>query len=99
MRNTRIIERLARLKIFIGNGEGWFGFLKYPFILAIGLKIYFPHADLIKLGFIVLLAVAFLTFVGWLDLKYIKLTPTVAEINTREYNPYFKKLERKVNGR
>ena len=98
MRNTRIIETLARAKIFLGNGEGYVSDFKYPVILAIGLKVLFPNTEMLELGIIALMVMIIIGIVGWVDLRFIKLTPTIAEINTRDYNPYFKELEKKING-
>lgn len=93
-RNTGIVEKIARVKIFLGTGQGYVQDFKYPVLFAIALKVYLPQADNLTLGLIALVAMICMAIVGWFDLKFIKLPQTTAEINTREYNPYFNELEK-----
>ena len=93
----KAVKGYAHLRIFLGNGKGIFEDFKYPLILAIGLKIYFPLATITQMIFIVAIMMIIFTFVGWFDLRYIKLAQTQAEISTGKYNPYFTKLKKSLN--
>lgn len=97
MRETRIIERLARIRIFLGTGQGHIDFLKYPIFVGIFLKQWFPSFTMFQLVGLVILSILVLIFNGWFDLKFIKLPQTQAEISTRDYNPYFERLEKNLN--
>jgi hypothetical protein len=96
MRNTHIIEKIAYFKIFLGNGVNYLSDLKYPFVIAIGLKVYFPNASIALLGIISIISIFLLVLLGWFDLKYIHLLQTTTDINTRVYNPYFAGLENRL---
>jgi len=93
----KIINQLAELKIFLGNGQSYFMEFRYPILLAIALKVYLPNANWIILGFLAILIISFLILLGWIDLKFIKLHQTQQEIQTGKYNPYFRKLKKSLN--
>lgn len=86
----------AYLRIWLGNGQGFFNDFKYPVLLAIALKVYFPTATLLQTGILVVGIIIALTLIGWFDLNYVRIYQKVAEITTAKYNPYFKRLERKI---
>ena len=96
-KNTGIVVFLSHLKIYLTNGQGWVSDLKYPLLLAVTLKVYLPNANNIILGLIALVGLIGMAFIGWFDLKYIKLFQTIQELMTRKFNPYFKKLEQTMN--
>ena len=96
MKSTGIIKLASHLKIFISVGQGWIADFKYPVLLAVALKVYLPDASNITLGLIALLGLIGMAFVGWFDLKYVKLMQTVAYYMTKKYNPYFARMERKI---
>jgi len=98
-KNTKMRKRLkvfknayAHLRIFLGNGVGFLNDFKYPVMIAIALKVYFPNADNVMLGLLALISVIILAFIGWIDLRYIQIAQRQAEIATEEYNPYFRRL-------
>ena len=93
MAGSKIIVLLAHLKIFMSTGIGYVSDLKYPFLFAVGLKVYLPAASNFFLLFLASLMILLLVFIGWFDLKFIHLAQTTAEISTRKYNPYFTQLE------
>lgn len=97
MKNTKIIWLIAHLKIFLGVGQAWFIDFKYPILLAVALKVYFPNATISLMILMVILIMILLVLIGWFDLKFIHLPQTTAEINTRKYNPYFEQLEKNLN--
>jgi len=99
IRNTHLVWLFAHLKIFLGTGQGWIADFKYPILLAIALKVYLPAASNLILGIIVLVGLIVIAFLGWFDLKCIKLSQTINELSTRKYNPYFQKLEKDLNNR
>ena len=99
IRHTGIIKTFASIKIFLMNGQGYVADFKYPVLLAVALKVYLPNATNLTLCFIALGGMVVMAFVGWFDLKFIHLSQTVAEINTRKYNPYFQRLEKSLNNR
>lgn len=99
MRNTGIVKLIAEGKIRLGTGIGYVSDLKYIMFIAITLKVYMPDASNLLLGMISLIGVLLLLVLGWFDLRYVKLHQTVAEINTRKYNPFFTKLEASINGK
>lgn len=92
-----IIDKIVRFRIFVGTGQSHIEFLKNPLIIGIFLKQWFPSLSLIWLSVLVIVSVIVLAFNGWFDLKFIKLPQKQAEIQTREYNPYFKELEKNLN--
>lgn len=96
MRNTGIVKAFAHLKIFLGTGQGWIADFKYPILLAIALKVYFPSASLFTMGAIVLSILILIALLGWFDLRFLKVSQTTAEISTRKYNPYFSDLEKSI---
>lgn len=91
----KIIKSIAQLRIYLGNGQAYFNDFKYPVMLAIALKVWFPTTNIINLLLIAILMMLILAFLGWFDLKYIKLAQTQAEIATGKYNPYFSKLKKR----
>ena len=96
IRNTSIVKKISYFRIFLGTGQEHISFLKYPILLAIFIKQWYPNLSVLQLVLLVITSVAVLTFNGWFDLKYIKIPQTTAEIQTREYNPYFQNLENNV---
>jgi hypothetical protein len=94
-----IKDLLAELKISFGVGQEYFYFLRYPVILAIALKVYFPNATIVTLGLIVLTIVNLFILLGMFDLSWIRFHQRVAEISTEKYNPYFNKLKKGVDKR
>lgn len=98
-RGTRIIEAIANLKIYLGNGQRYISDFKYPVFLAIALRVYLPSVSILTLVLIVLVLMVITGFVGWFDIRYIRLAQTMSEISTRKYNPYFTKLEKMVKGK
>jgi hypothetical protein len=94
----RKVRRIYALwRIFIGNGKGFFEDFKYPLMLAVALKVYFPLASIIQLGLIVLFLMILFTLIGWIDLRFVRIAQTQAEISTGRYNPYFTKLRKSLN--
>jgi len=91
-----IIERLAFLKIWLGNGMSYANDLKYPIALAITLKLYLPNITILATIILVITMLLLMIFIGWFDMKYIKLHQKTAEISTEKYNPYFSKLKAKL---
>lgn len=89
-------EIYARTRIFLANGQTFFNDFKYPVFLAVALKVYFPNATILFMAFLTLLFLFILFIVGWIDLKFIHIAQRQAEIQTRDYNPYFKRLEKKI---
>lgn len=94
-----LAKKYAYIRIWLGNGQTFFNDFKYPLMLATALKIYFPNASIIQLGLIALLIFLIFMFIGWFDLKFIKISQTQAEITTGKYNPYFSKLKKHLNTR
>lgn len=91
-----IIERLAFLKIWLGNGMAYANDLKYPIALAITLKLYLPNISIQGMVLITILVLCLMIFIGWFDMRFIKLHQKTAEISTEKYNPYFSKLKRRL---
>lgn len=91
----KLIKKVAEIKIFLSNGQGYFIDFRYPIMIAIGLRVYFPDASYIFLGGVALFLIVGLTILGWFDLRFIKLHQTLAEIQTEKYNPYFRKLKKR----
>ena len=90
-----LLNKFAEIKIWLGNGQSYAGDLKYPIALAVTLKLYLPEVTPFMTSWIVLGLLILIIFIGWFDLKFIKLHQKVAEISTEKYNPYFRKLKRK----
>lgn len=93
--NNKIINALAEIKIWLAAGQGYFMDLRYPVLLATALKVFFPTATYLTLAFITLIIIFILIFIGWFDLKFIKLMQTINEKSTEKYNPYFSKLRKR----
>lgn len=91
----RLINRLAEVKRWLGNGQGFFMDFRYPVLLAIGAKVYLPTWSLLKLGVLAVFLIIFLIFLGYLDDRYFKFNQTLAQISTEKYNPYFRKLKKR----
>ena len=92
----KILERLAFLKIWLGNGMAYANDLKYPIALAITLKLYLPTISLKGSIILVIMMLCLMIFIGWFDMKYIRLAQKVAEISTEKYNPYFTQLKKEL---
>ena len=90
-------EFYARFRIFLGNGQGFLNDFKFPIILAIGLKVYFPNATIFFMTSLVVLMIMLLILLGWIDLTFIKIAQRQADISTSEYNPYFKRQRNSFN--
>ena len=81
---------IAYLKLCLGRGQTYLSDFKNIFVFAMGFKIFgFSVEEGVILG--TLGVVAFI-FIGWLDLHY-GIWKVEKEIDTRDINPYFKKLE------
>ena len=99
MRNTGIVKTFAEMQIRIGTGQAWFLDFRYPVLLAIALKVYFPSATVFSMVLLVVAIMIMLFIIGWVDLKYIKLPQTTANLQTKKYNPYFEQLTKDLNKR
>ena len=88
----------AEVYAWMANGQGLAGQLKYPFALAVSLKLFIPTADFQELLIYGLIAFILIVFIGWFDLKFIRLHQATAEIQTERYNPYFSKLRKSLKG-
>ena len=93
------VNKLAEIKTWLSNGQGYIADVKYPIIFAIGLKVYLPEANSVQLVCIALLGVGFLILIGWIDLRFIRLHQKIQEIQTEKYNPYFSRLRKNLNTR
>jgi hypothetical protein len=90
-----MITTLAEIKIRFDRGNALINWLKSVFLIVAAVK-YIISLDVI-LSIILGIAVTILIyFFGWLDLNNFKLFQREAELNTGKYNPYFRKLKRKV---
>ena len=83
--------------MFLGNGIGIISDLKYPVIAAIPIKQFRPETTLIEMVILGIIIIAVLMAMGWIDMKIIKFTPRVQEINTRENNLFFQQQEKDLN--
>jgi len=99
MKNTGLVKAFAEIQIRIGTGQAWFLDFRYPVLLAIALKVYFPSATVSAMALLVVGIMIMLYTIGWIDLKYIKLPQTTANLMTKKYNPYFEQLEKTLNKR
>ncbi len=97
MKGTGIIAFFARLKVFLGNGIGIVSDLKYPVLLAIPIKQWRPETTIFEMVLVGIILLALLMAMGWVDMRIIKFTPTVQEINTRENNLFFQQQEKDLN--
>lgn len=95
--NTGLLYRVAKLKVYLGNTIGFVSEVKYAIFVAIVLKQWRPATTLTELLLLLILLLAVGIFLGWVDVKIVRFTPTVQEINTRENNLYFKDLEKTLN--
>ena len=93
-RSTGIVVKVAKVQIFLRNGQAYVSTFKYPVLLAVTLKVYLPNQNNATLGIISLIAMFLMGILGWFDLKHIRLAQTTADINTKKYNPYFTRLEK-----
>lgn len=93
-----ILKKIALLKIWLGNGQGYINDGKWPVMLLIGLKVYFPTISLPLTLAMMLCLIITTVFVGWLDMRFIRLHQKIAEISTEKYNPYFSKLKKSLKG-
>ncbi len=91
-----IKKLLADLKIAFGVGQEYFYFMRYPVLLAIAIRVYFPNSTILTIGMIALTIVNIFILLGQLDLLFIQFHQAVQERATRNYNPFFNQLERKV---
>jgi len=92
---SKFVYWVAELKIFLGNGMGYFMDFRYPILLAIALKVYFPSWNWFLMGILTILIIIILMILGWFDLRYVKLSQKIAELNTSKYNPYFRRLKKR----
>ena len=89
-----LIDTLVNTRLKIERGQSWFNFLKTPAILAASLRILGLEITYTIVLSIILIWIFYI--VGIIDRRYgIWLREN--EIRTRDYNPYFKELENKVN--
>lgn len=94
-----VLDHLARLKIFLGNGQAYVNDVKYPLALVAVIKIFVPTITILNMAFLVIILFFLIIIVGWFDLRFIKLHQKIAEISTRDYNPYFNQLEKSLKGK
>lgn len=83
-------------RIWLGNGQTFINDFKYPVFLATMLKIYFPTITIMQTIILTVIAVSVMAFAGWFDLTFIHVAQTQADVSTSKYNPYFRRLERKL---
>jgi hypothetical protein len=60
-----------------------------------GLKIFFPDSSYYFLGSLSLLLIILMVIIGFIDVTWIKLAQTQADVQTAHYNPYFKALKKR----
>lgn len=84
------------IKIRLDRGNGLIVWGRNVLLIVAAIK-YILTLNM-PLTLIVGLAVLLLIYLlGVIDLDYLKLAQAEAEIMTREYNPYFTKLENQIN--
>lgn len=83
---------LAELKIAFNVGQSYAYDFRYPIIIAIGLKVYFPSATPFVLGLITLALIILAIILGKIDLRWIRFHQMVADISTEKYNPAMERL-------
>lgn len=92
----KLLPMAMRTKLRLDRGSSWISFGKNILLLALVLKVFdVPFWLIVMSGPFIVLA---LYLVGLVDEKH-GIWKKEAEYATREINPYFKKLEKKINGR
>lgn len=94
-----LVGKVAHLRIWLAYGRGYVEDFKLPILLATALKIFFPTASYYFLGSLALLAIFLMILLGFIDVTWIKLAQTQANVQTAHYNPYFKNLKLKLSSK
>lgn len=90
------VDWMAEFIAWMANGQAYVAQAKYPIALAVGMKVLYPAAPMSELLWIGMGAFVVIVFLGWFDLKFIRLHQRASEIQTEKYNPYFSTLRQEL---
>jgi len=92
-----MIKEIAEIKIRLSRGQSLFYEVKNALILATGIKILFETSLETTIILTIFGMIAFY-FLGWFDLRFLKLFQKEQELTTEKYNPYLGSLKHaKIN--
>lgn len=94
MNLRKIAEKYIRFKLRLNRGKSFIDELRDLVLLAVALKIF--EIPLLLLIPLVLLIVALLYYIGYMDEKKIKSWQYEYRYNTEKLNPFFRKLYNEV---
>ena len=92
----KYLDKVIEIKIRIDRGNGLLYWARNVVIMTAGIK-YILNLNVGESIFLGLFGVAFLYFLGWLDINKINFMQRENELTTEKYNNYFKKLKNSVN--
>jgi len=87
---SKLLERVAEVKIRLDRGNSIIYWVKNIMILMASIKIILEISSTTTLMLCVF-AVIMIFLIGWLDINYIKLFQKEQELTTGKYNPFFRK--------
>lgn len=90
MKLSDYIPIIAEIKIRLDRGNSLIYWFRNIVIIIAGMK-FIIELDILMTLLLGILLIFVIYFLGWIDLKYIKLFQKEAELATGKYNPYFKK--------
>ena len=93
MKRFKFIDTLARIKIKIGVGQGWFHEIRNAVLIGASLKVLLELDISVAVILTLSLMIAFY-LAGEFDIKILKLYQKINELTTRDYNPHLAKIER-----
>ena len=87
----KFIDPLARIKIKIGVGQGWFHEIRNAVLIGASLKVLLELNISIAVVLTFLLMIAFY-LAGEFDIKVLKLYQRINELSATDYNPQLNKI-------
>jgi len=92
MRQSKLVSKLAEIKIRLSIGQGWFYELRNALLISASLKILLNLSVVIAGGATLLVLLTF-WLVGVIDIRFLKLFQRIQELTTSKYNPHLNKIK------
>ncbi len=92
MKRSKLITKLAEMKIRLSIGQGWFYELRNAVLISASLKVLLDLSVLLAGGLTFLILMCFY-LAGVFDIKFLKLYQKINELNTSKYNPHLNKIK------
>lgn len=94
---ARLTNLLAEIKIRFDRGNALIYWIRTIFIGIIGIKLFIPDLSFLGTAILGVVISVLIFIVGLIDIHYLKLYQTEANLNYTKYNPWAQRIEKNTN--